>query len=115
MRPSLSMLPGFNREFRELPSDEARRLALETIAHLRNGELRGQPLDELSHTGDLSDCFKLYFDFPEHEGKPRYRLVYRKQSGKYTVINLEMVAVGERENLDVYVRALSNLGRAEEP
>src|SRR5690625_7541138 len=103
MQPSLSMLPGCNRDFRELPSDDARKLALDTIVHLRNGELRGQQLDELSHTGDLSDCFKLYFDFAEHDGKPRHRLVHRKQSVKYTVLNLALAAVGERENLEVYV------------
>lgn len=112
MRPSLSMLPGFERDFDELPSDRTRKLTLQIIADLKQGDRKGQPLDELSHTGDLSDCFKLYFDFPEHQGRPRYRLVYREQAGKYTMVNLEMVAVGKRDNLDAYLRAIKNLNRS---
>ena len=106
------MLPGFKRDFDELPSDKVRKLTLQVIADLKQGERKGQPLDELSHTGDISDCFKLYFDFPNHESKPRYRLVYREQVGKYTLVDLEMVAVGKRENLDAYLRALKNLYRS---
>lgn len=111
MRPSLSMLPGFEKDFKDLPSDRVRKLTLQVIADLKRGERKGQLLDELSHTGDLSDCFKLYFDFPEYRDKPRYRLVYREQAGKYTMVNLQMVAVGKRANLDAYLRALKNLER----
>lgn len=105
------MLEGFEDDLEDLPSGKLKVLALQVVADLQQGLRRGQPLDELAHTGDLSDCFKLYFDFPQHQGKPRYRLVYREQSGKYTVLNLQMVAVGKRANLDAYLRALKNLDR----
>lgn len=55
MKPSLSMLPGFKRDFEELPSNKVRKLTLQVIADLKQGQRKGQPLDELSHTGDLSD------------------------------------------------------------
>lgn len=111
MKPALSMLRGFRRDFDELPSDAVRRLTLQVIADLKNGLRRGHPLEKVAHTGDLSDCYKLYFDFPEYQGKPRYRLVYREQAGKYTMIDLEMVAVGKRQDLEAYLRALRNLDR----
>lgn len=37
------------------------RLALDTIRSLRSGSIEGKPLDDMAHTGDLSDCYKLYF------------------------------------------------------
>lgn len=111
MEPKLTKAEGFEADLRALPSHELMVLTLELIGLIKKRELRGSPLDELSHTGDLSDCLKVYFDLPEYEDKPRYRLVYRELEGRYNVVSVQAVSVGERKNLDAYLRALKNLGR----
>ena len=69
------------------------------------------PLENLSHTGDLSDCFKVYFDFPRGD-RPDYRLVYRKNPDETIVaVAVQIVAAGRRESLAVYLEAARRLGR----
>ncbi|GAA1328153.1 hypothetical protein ACFSWE_11400 [Leucobacter albus] len=113
MDAKLSMLPGFKRDFDALGTHALRKLTLEVIGHIKTGAITGKPLEALANTGDLSDCRKVYFDFPDRAGdKPRYRLVYRESHNEFSFVSIEMVAVGNRQNLDAYMRALKNLGRA---
>ena len=67
-------------------------------------------MEKFGSTGDLSDCRKVYFDVDNNQ-KPRYRLVYRLTPSEVRAVAVEAVAVGERLNLDAYVRAVRNLGR----
>ncbi|MBC9953385.1 hypothetical protein ICM05_01820 [Leucobacter sp. cx-42] len=85
-------------------------MALDMLALIRDGRIQGKPLGQHVKTGDLSDCFKLYFD-PIGVGKPRYRLVYRYTPNEIEAIALEAVAVGERNSLNVYLIAAKRLGR----
>ena len=107
---ALRALPGFQGDIDALPDMATRRMALDMLVLVRAGKVRGQQLDARIGTGDLSDCYKLYFD-PDGSGKPRFRLVYRYTATEVTAVALEAVAVGRRADLDAYQRAIANLGR----
>ena len=68
------------------------------------------PITLSASTGDLSDCFKLYFD-PVGRQKPRFRLVYRIVVGAAGEQGVQPVSVGRRGDFDAYLRAARNLGR----
>ncbi|KAA9104794.1 hypothetical protein F6B43_18880 [Microbacterium rhizomatis] len=85
-------------------------MALDMLVLVREGKVRGEKLDARVATGNLGDCYKLYFD-PDGSDKPRFRLVYRYTPDEITAVALEAVAVGRRANLDAYQRAIANLGR----
>jgi hypothetical protein len=106
----LTSLPGFERDVYALPDMRTRKMALDMLAFLRDGRVQGVALGQHVKTGDLSDCYKFYFD-PQGTGKPRFRLVYRFTPNEIKAIALEAVAVGERADLDVYLRAADRLGR----
>ena len=105
----LTKLPGFDQDVHALPRQIAL-MALERLVFIRDGKVRGERLDDHPTTGDLSDCYKLYFD-PVPTRKPRYRLVYRYTPDEIQAVALEAVAVGEREALSVYLQALERLNR----
>lgn len=107
----LQALPGFQRDIDDLPDIRVRKMALDMLVLVRDGKASGVPLEERAGTADLGDCFKFYFD-PDGSGKPRFRLVYRWLPDQLQAVALEAVAVGERADLDAYVRAARNLGRA---
>lgn len=109
---ALRALPGFQGDIDALPDLATRKMALDMLVLVRDGRVRGQPLDARVGTGDLSDCYKFYFD-PDGSGKPRFRLVYRYTPSEVTAVALEAVAVGQRANLDAYQRAIANLDREE--
>lgn len=107
---ALTSLPGFERDVYALPDLRTRKMALDMLAFIRDGRVRGEPLGQHVKTGDLSDCYKFYFD-PDGSGKPRFRLVYRYSPTELTAVAIEAVAVGERSGLGVYLRAAGRLGR----
>ncbi|WP_375405103.1 hypothetical protein [uncultured Amnibacterium sp.] len=102
---------GFQADMDALPDDSTRRMALLLAQSIRDGKVHGVPLERRASTGDLSDCFKVYFD-PRGGTKPRFRLVYRLRSSELQVVPVQPVAVGRREGLDAYLRAAQNLGRS---
>ncbi len=61
--------------------------------------------------GDLSDCRKVYFDEPDYDGAPRYRLVYRLLPNEVQAVEVEAVATGRRAAMAAYVEAARRLGR----
>lgn len=105
-----ALLPGFQEDIDALPDPATRKMALDMLVLVRDGKITGVKLDSRVGTGDLGDCYKLYFD-PEGSGKPRYRLVYRYTPDEIHAVAVEAVAVGRRANLDAYQRAVANLGR----
>jgi mRNA interferase RelE/StbE len=107
---ALRALPGFQGDIDALRDMTTRKMALDMLVLVRDGKTHGQPLDERIGTGDLSDCYKLYFD-PDGSGKPRYRLVYRYTPTEVAAVAIEAVAVGRRADLDAYRRAITNLDR----
>lgn len=111
MALKLVAAPGFQQDVYDLPTLALRKRAMELLASVANGELHGMPLDRRVATGDLSDCRKLYFDEDPRNQKPNYRLVYRLTPDEATAVAVQAVAVGERFELDAYLRAQRNLGR----
>ena len=102
--------PGIQDDFDALPQ-AAKVRAMQVFVDVSLGLIQGQPLGNLSSTGDLSDCYKVYFD-TDLNIKPRYRLVYRLlPDATLQIVTAELVAVGKREQLDAYVRAVARLGR----
>lgn len=106
----LTKSEGFEGDLFALPSRELMKRALTLLVEVSKGNLAGRALEELVATGDLRDCRKIYFDV-DNDRKPRYRLVYRLTPDEVRAVAVEAVAVGERRNLDAYVRAAKNLGR----
>lgn len=106
----LTSLPGFDTDIHALPSFAVQKMALDMLVLIREGKVRGVPLGKHVKTGDLSDCYKLYFD-PDGSDKPRFRLVYRYTPNEVQAVALEAVAVGARSGLEVYLRAAKRLGR----
>lgn len=109
----LTALPGFQQDINALPDMHTRKMALDMLSLVRQKKISGVKLDERAVTGDLGDCYKLYFD-PQGSGKPRFRLVYRYTPDEVCAVALEAVAVGRRANLDAYERAIVNLDRGED-
>ena len=94
-----------------LPTDRLKRVALQILVDVARGDRRGAPLDDLAPTGDLRDCYKVYFD-ERGDRKPRYRLAYRLlPSGGVEAVSVEAVAIGERGGLAAYIAAARRLGR----
>ena len=95
-----------------MPTQKLKEIALQRISDVVNGRLSGARLEDMSRTGDLTDCFKLYFDETGGPG-PAYRVVYRELAeGAVEVV--EVVAVEQREELYVYALAALRLGRLPE-
>ena len=85
-------------------------LIIEKLADLRAGRITGQPLENLPGTGNLSDCRKIYVGL--EFGRPTHRIVYASHDdGAVEVI--QVIAVGEREAVAVYLDALRRLGRGD--
>ena len=59
---ALTSLPGFERDVYALPDPRTRKMALDMLAFIRDGRVQGEPLGQHVKTGDLSDCYKFYFD-----------------------------------------------------
>lgn len=110
MALQLTKAVGFEGDLFTLPSRALMERVFTLLVEVANGNLTGQQLEALVATGDLSDCRKIYFDVDNNQ-KPRYRLVYRLTPDEVRAVAVEAVAVGERRNLDAYVRAAKNLGR----
>ena len=103
-------LDGFQADIDALRDDAAARMAVLQLKSVALGQLTGEALHKRASTGDLSDCFKLYFD-PVGVQKPRFRLVYRIVVGAASEQRVQPVSVGRRGDLDAYLRAARNLGR----
>ena len=61
-RRKLRALPEVVGDIKALPTQKLKEIALQRISDVVNGRLSGARLEDMSRTGDLTDCFKLYFD-----------------------------------------------------
>lgn len=83
-------------------------LVLQRLTDLSKGRLDGDPL-EARVAGDLSDCRKIYVGTVGDQ--PTHRIVYRQVMGGEIEV-LEVIAVGPREAMAVYIEAAQRLGRS---
>jgi hypothetical protein len=92
-----------------LENEKLGTLIIQKLADLRAGRITGQPLENLPWVGDLSDCRKIYVGL--EFGRPTHRIVYSSHDDGVIEV-IQVIAVGEREALAVYLDALRRLGRA---
>ena len=110
-RVQIFLRDGFLADVESLGDQVLKDVALALIKNLSKGNLRGKPLENHPEIGDLSDCFKLYFD-SRKDMSPGYRLIYRiLNSGEIEGVSIEAIAVGRRQALEVYKIAIERLGR----
>lgn len=102
--------PGFSDSVNAIADVEVRKLILASLQLIAQGEASGLMLENKEPGGNLADCRNYYLDLQEHQGPPRYRLVYQEQvlNG---LIHVKAVVAGKREHLDVYRAARIILGR----
>ena len=111
-RVQIFLRDGFLADVESLGDQVLKDVALALIKNLSKGKLRGKPLENYPEVGDLSDCFKLYFDVRK-DMSPGYRLVYRQlTSGEIEGVSIEAIAVGRRQAFEIYKVAVKRLGRA---
>ncbi len=111
-RVHIFLRDGFLADVESLGDQVLKDVALALIKKLSRGKLHGKPLENHPEVGDLSDCFKLYFDVRK-DMSPGYRLVYRQlTSGEIEGVSIEAIAVGRRHAFEVYKVAVERLGRA---
>ena len=108
-RRRLTYLPAAADDIRRLHrQDPALALVvLQRLTDLAHRRLDGEPL-ERRPSADLSDCRKIYAG--RTGGAPTHRIVYRLL-GTGAVEVIEVIAVGPRESLAVYLQAAERLGR----
>lgn len=93
-------------DLESLPPD-IREQALRIMVMLRAKPLTGRPLSYHREVGDLSDCFKLYFNLGRH------RIVYQLEAGADNEpARVLVLGVGERANLGVYRSVARRLRRS---
>lgn len=85
--------------------------AVDDLAH---GRQRGKALGERHVSGDLTGLLRLRFDVAGRTRQHRYRIVYRHLVDE-TVEVMEIVAVGERSDHDVYRVSLARVPEPDPP
>jgi hypothetical protein len=74
-------------------------------------EVEGRLLQRRTTPGDLSDCRKLYFDETPDNPRPGWRIVFRFRPDDRNRVQVQIIAIGPRRDLEVYETAVERLGR----
>ncbi|MFL5964665.1 MAG: hypothetical protein ACJ757_17450 [Gaiellaceae bacterium] len=93
-----------NEDLRNLSSAALKFEVLKFLIRLERDPKVGRPLG-LHGVGDLSDCRKIFFD------DARHRIVYRLLPDEEAPVTADVIAIGPREALAVYINAVARLGR----
>jgi mRNA-degrading endonuclease RelE of RelBE toxin-antitoxin system len=96
--------PEAQEDIRNLPSTAIKLEAAKYILRLEHVPKLGLPLEDMPEVGDLSDCRKIFLD------ERRYRIVYRVLPNEDRPKQVDVIVVGPRELLEVYVEAVRRLG-----
>ncbi len=99
--------------------DEASKSDVETLKR-RIAELlvecKANPyIGELMGPGrhpELADCRRVRFDIPTHQGKPRFRLIYRNEPSDGAPAECRWLAVAPRAGMRAHRQARQRSGRA---
>lgn len=107
------------KDFLSLNNSELEEISYVLINRLASGDIRGTRLENHPEIGDLSECFKLYFDLVRGQA-PRYRIVYKYLPSINKPTSIFVVAVGDRNKFKVYRDAIErlhnlNMDEPEEP
>ena len=93
-----------------LESTSLRQLSVKYFYKIASGDIRGTRLENRENIGDLTDCFKIYFDETENQS-PKYRIIFRYLPNSNYPKVLEIIAVGPRKNFLVYRSAIERPNR----
>ncbi len=106
----LSRLEEVIRNVEVLPSRRHMTQAMSFMYKLKEKPFLGQSLEYKEGLGNLGDCRKVYFsDRPTK--RPDYRIVYMLLPDEEDPTEVRIVAVGKREDEEVYKEAAKRLGR----
>jgi hypothetical protein len=95
------------------PSDEPEQTAEVEALKLRIAELLveckanpflGEPMGRGLHP-ELADCRRVRFDVPSHDGKPRFRLIYRNEPSDGAPAQCHWLAIAPRAGLRAHRKA----------
>ena len=92
-----------NEDLRRLGSAALKLEAVKFLIRLERNPRFGLPLGP-HEVGDLSGCRKIYFNGARH------RIVYRLLPDERAPTTVDVIAIGPREALAVYVSAVERLG-----
>jgi hypothetical protein len=104
----ISYHPLVLQDYLKLRDSTLEEISYTLVEQLSTGSIRGQRLNNHSEIGDLSSCFKLYFDLTS-EMSPRYRIVYTYKPSAHNPEELVVLAIGMRKGFEVYKEALTRL------
>jgi hypothetical protein len=107
----LEWRPEIADDLKALPTEELKRAAVQLMADVAKGKEVGRELDYRVATGDLRDCYKVYFGVPGAHAKPAYRFVYRLLPDRVEAVTVEAIAIGPRSASEVYMTVAERLGR----
>lgn len=107
----LTYRPEIVEDIRSLPSPELQHAATQLLFDVAPGTVIGKELDYRVVTGDLRDCYKVYFGVPGQASTPACRLVYRLLPNAVEAVAVEAVAIGPRQDLGAHVAAAQRLER----
>lgn len=110
MTVEVTFWPQVSEDFRSLPSDALRLMAMKHFIRLERQPLFGRELINHPIWGDLSDCRKIYLD-ETHTADPRWRIIYRVLPNEVTPERADVIIIGPREDDAVYRAVMSRLGR----
>jgi hypothetical protein len=97
--------PEAQQEIRGLGSNALKLEVAMLLIRLENDPYLGRPLGNLPGVGDLSDCMKIFVD------ERRYRIIYRLLPESENPTHADVIIVGKRAQLEVYIEAVKRLGR----
>ena len=108
--PVIAWQPDAPADFRTRVPEDWRGEVVRLLVALKREPRLGDLLEVDPRVGDLSDCRKLEFGPDEGRG-PTFRIVYRLLPDSLAPAQVEIVAIGPKQELLAYALAASRLGR----
>ena len=110
MTVEVTFWPQVSEDFRSLPSDALRLMAMKYFIRLERQPHFGRPLTDHPIWGDLSDCRKIFLE-ETHAAVPRWRIIYRLLPDEHKPERADVIIIGPREDDEVYRMVMSRLDR----
>lgn len=90
---------------------EVQRAAAKLLVRLHIDPRIGEPMRERYNLNNIKACRKVSFDEEGHEGKLRYRFVFRNEPDDGAVDRTTVLSIGSREGLAAYRQAATRRGK----
>ena len=97
--------PEAKEDIRNFSSNRLKLEAMKYILRLEHAPKLGKGLEYHAGVGNLSDCRKIFIDHRRH------RIIYRLIPDEQNPTEVDVIAVGPRELLEVYRAAVQRLDR----